>query len=92
MRRYSFHKGHGTKNDFIILDDSYGMHDMHPEFIAMLCDRHAGVGADGVIRVVRASSESGLSQCLAAGEIVLSLVFFCATVAYARLTRRSNLA
>ncbi len=56
MRRYSFHKGHGTKNDFIILDDSYGMHDMHPEFIAMLCDRHEGVGADGVIRVVRASS------------------------------------
>ncbi len=37
--------------------------------------------------VVRASSEAGLSQWLAAGEIVLSLVFFCATVAYARLTR-----
>ncbi|WP_353081868.1 diaminopimelate epimerase [Tessaracoccus lapidicaptus] len=56
MRRFSFHKGHGTRNDFIILDDSYGMHDMHPEFIQAVCDRHAGIGADGVIRVVRAGS------------------------------------
>lgn len=56
MRRYSFHKGHGTLNDFIILDDSYGMHDLHPDFISVLCDRHAGIGADGVIRVVRAGS------------------------------------
>lgn len=56
MRRYSFHKGHGTKNDFIILDDSYGMHEMQPEFIQVLTDRHSGVGADGVIRVVRAGS------------------------------------
>lgn len=56
MRRYSFHKGHGTKNDFIILDDSYGMHEMQPEFIQVLSDRHEGIGADGVIRVVRAGS------------------------------------
>ncbi|MDO5676639.1 MAG: diaminopimelate epimerase [Propionibacteriaceae bacterium] len=56
MRRFSFHKGHGTKNDFIILDDSYAMHEMHPEFIRVICDRNAGIGADGVIRVVRASS------------------------------------
>ncbi len=54
MRRYSFHKGHGTENDFIILDDSYGLHDMQPELIAHLCDRRAGVGADGVLRVIRA--------------------------------------
>ena len=56
MRRYSFHKGHGTKNDFIILDDSYGMHEMQQEFIQVLTDRHSGIGADGVIRVVRAGS------------------------------------
>lgn len=59
MRRFSFHKGHGTRNDFIILDDSYGMHEMHPDFIQMVCDRHSGIGADGVIRVVRASSIRG---------------------------------
>ena len=56
MRRFSFHKGHATQNDFIILDDSYAMHEVHPEFIKVLCDRRAGIGADGVIRVVRASS------------------------------------
>lgn len=56
MRRFSFHKGHGTKNDFIILDDSYAMHEMHPEFIQVVCDRRSGIGADGVIRVARASS------------------------------------
>ena len=56
MRRYSFHKGHATKNDFIVLDDSHGMHEMQPDFIQVLTDRHSGVGADGVIRVVRAGS------------------------------------
>jgi uncharacterized membrane protein len=37
--------------------------------------------------VVRAWSERGASQWLAAAEIVLSLVFFASAVAYARLTR-----
>jgi len=37
--------------------------------------------------VVRAWSERGNSQWLAAAEIALSLVFFASAVAYARLTR-----
>ena len=37
--------------------------------------------------VARAWSERGASQWLAAAEIVLSLAFFAAAVAYARLTR-----
>ena len=37
--------------------------------------------------VVRAWSERGASQWLAAAEIALSLVFFSSAVAYARLTR-----
>ena len=37
--------------------------------------------------VARAWSERGASQALAGAEIVLSLVFFAATVAFARLTR-----
>jgi len=35
----------------------------------------------------RAFSEKGLSQALAGGEVLLSLLFFAAAVAYARLTR-----
>lgn len=37
--------------------------------------------------VVRAWSERGAAQALAAAEVALSLVFFAAAVAYARLTR-----
>ena len=37
--------------------------------------------------VVRAWSERGAAQALAGAEVVLSLVFFAAVVAYARLTR-----
>ena len=54
MRRYNFSKGHGTRNDFVIIDDQHGMHDLTPEIVAALCDRRAGVGADGILRVIRA--------------------------------------
>ena len=37
--------------------------------------------------VTRAWSETGIARNLAAGEILLSLVFFAAAVTYARLTR-----
>ena len=40
--------------------------------------------AEGVIRF---SAERGTSQLLAGGEIVLSLLFFAAALAYTRLTR-----
>ena len=39
--------------------------------------------------IVRAATEKGPSQWLAISEIALSLIFFCASVAYARLTRPS---
>lgn len=40
--------------------------------------------------IVRATTESGTGQRLAIAETVLSLTFFAATVAYARLTRPSR--
>jgi diaminopimelate epimerase len=49
-----FVKGHGTENDFIILPDPDGALDLGPLTVARLCDRRAGIGADGVLRVVRA--------------------------------------
>ncbi len=48
-----FVKGHGTENDFVILPDPDGVLDLTPEAVARLCDRRAGIGADGVLRVVR---------------------------------------
>lgn len=49
-----FVKGHGTENDFVILPDPDGALDLTPSLVAALCDRRAGIGADGVLRVVRA--------------------------------------
>ena len=48
-----FSKGHGTENDFVLLPDPDGVLDLTPARVAALCDRHRGLGADGVLRVVR---------------------------------------
>lgn len=40
--------------------------------------------------IVRATTDSGSAQGLAVAETVLSLIFFAATVAYARLTRQPS--
>ena len=49
-----FLKGHGTENDFILLPDADGAAGPpSADLVRRLCDRHAGIGADGVIRVVR---------------------------------------
>ena len=49
----SFVKGHGTENDFVLLPDANGRHELTAEQVAPLCDRRAGIGGDGVMRVVR---------------------------------------
>ncbi|MCH4249956.1 MAG: diaminopimelate epimerase [Microbacteriaceae bacterium] len=55
MTRVHFSKGHGTGNDFILVDDPNGALQLTPEVVAGWCDRHTGIGADGLIRVVRSS-------------------------------------
>jgi diaminopimelate epimerase len=55
MVRVLFTKGHGTGNDFVILPDPDGALDLTPDLVARLCDRHRGIGADGVLRVVRSA-------------------------------------
>ena len=55
MRRWSFAKGHGTENDFVLLLDREGVLDLGEGEVRFLCDRHAGIGADGVLRVVLSS-------------------------------------
>jgi diaminopimelate epimerase len=54
---YPFLKGHGTENDFVLLPDPDGsVHgDLSAERVRALCDRRAGIGGDGVLRVVRSS-------------------------------------
>jgi diaminopimelate epimerase len=50
-------KGHGTENDFLVLPDLEGAIALRPEVVRALCDRHSGLGADGVLRVVRSEND-----------------------------------
>src|SRR6476660_2410150 len=49
-------KGHGTENDFLVLPDLDASVDLTPALVRALCDRHAGLGADGILRVVRSDN------------------------------------
>lgn len=52
-------KYHGTGNDFVMLEDLGDERLLSATLVAALCDRHRGVGADGVIRVTRADPATG---------------------------------
>lgn len=51
----TFQKMHGTLNDFVVFHDLGGNISLSTEQVARICDRRAGVGADGVI-VIRPSA------------------------------------
>jgi diaminopimelate epimerase len=55
MDHVQFIKGHGTGNDFLLLPDPDGQVALTPALVAALCDRRRGIGADGVLRVVRSA-------------------------------------
>lgn len=64
-----FLKGHGTENDFVLLPDPDGrLGAPTPALVRALCDRRAGIGADGVIRVVRSSAADDPHAVAARGE------------------------
>ncbi|MCW2786845.1 MAG: diaminopimelate epimerase [Marmoricola sp.] len=65
---YTFVKGHGTENDFVLIPDANGKHDLTTEQAARLCDRRTGIGADGVIRVVRTDATEDPAAVAARGE------------------------
>jgi diaminopimelate epimerase len=46
-----FFKGHGLGNDYLVVD-ARGAAPPAPEQVRRLCDRHRGVGADGVLAVI----------------------------------------
>ncbi|GAB3579653.1 diaminopimelate epimerase [Leifsonia lichenia] len=48
-----FTKGQGTGNDFVLFSDPDGQVNLSATQIAEICDRHFGIGADGIIRAVR---------------------------------------
>jgi diaminopimelate epimerase len=57
-----FVKGHGTENDFVLVPDHDGrIGPLTPGLVRRMCDRRAGLGADGVIRVVRTDASDDRS-------------------------------
>jgi len=65
MSKITFTKGHGTGNDFVLVLDAEGALSLSKSQIAKICDRHFGIGADGLIRVVK-------SENLSEGKSVLA--------------------
>lgn len=63
-----FTKGHGTQNDFVLLADPEGTLDLDASLVRLLCDRRAGLGADGVIRVVPTAAAAEESVRAQAGR------------------------
>ena len=55
----SFAKMHGLGNDFVFIDDRNRALKLTDAQVSYLCDRHFGIGADGVILVRPATSEEG---------------------------------
>ena len=51
-RSLAFTKGHGTENDFVLIPDLEGVLDLTVADVTLLADRRAGIGGDGVIRIV----------------------------------------
>src|SRR5450631_612820 len=59
-----FTKHHGAGTDFLVLVDPDGTSPLSPDLVRALCDRHFGVGADGVIRVLAGGDRADLVMVL----------------------------
>ncbi|HVL33541.1 MAG TPA: diaminopimelate epimerase [Actinomycetota bacterium] len=65
-----FVKMHGAGNDFVMIEDLGDALQPNAPFVAAVCDRHFGVGADGLIRITRASdAEFFMDYYNADGEV-----------------------
>jgi diaminopimelate epimerase len=56
MSLLRFTKMQGLGNDFVVIDDRAGEWDFDPDAASFICDRHFGVGADGLI-LIRAATD-----------------------------------
>jgi diaminopimelate epimerase len=54
-------KHHGLGNDFLVVLDPDASHPLDADLARALCDRHTGIGADGLIRATPAARGDGAS-------------------------------
>ena len=55
-------KHHGAGNDFLVMLDPDGQRSLSCEEARVLCDRHRGIGADGILRVMSGSDGAALTM------------------------------
>ncbi len=60
----SFIKGQGTGNDFVLIQDPEGALNLSDDEIRAMCDRHFGIGADGVIIATHTSASEEVRHLL----------------------------
>jgi diaminopimelate epimerase len=53
LAEIAFVKGHGTGNDFVLIPDLDDVIELSEADVRWLCDRHRGIGANGIIRITR---------------------------------------
>jgi diaminopimelate epimerase len=61
-------KMHGARNDFVVVDCRTAPIAALPQFARWACDRHAGIGADGVIAIVDNDGRLGMRTINADGS------------------------
>jgi diaminopimelate epimerase len=55
-------KHHGLGNDFLVVLDADSSHPLDPALARALCDRHTGVGADGILRASPAAGATARAR------------------------------
>jgi len=68
----TFTKMHGLGNDFVVIEDLSSTWNLTSDAVAWLCDRHFGIGGDGLIlvrRSARADAEFYMHYCNADGSL-----------------------
>ena len=56
------YKAHATGNDFVVYLDEDGTHEPTADEVRFLCDRHFGIGGDGLIRLAHPQAVSDVNE------------------------------
>lgn len=56
------YKAHATGNDFVVYLDEDGTHESTADEVRFLCDRHFGIGGDGLIRLAHPQAVSDVNE------------------------------
>lgn len=52
LGKHEFTRGHGLGNDYLVVDGERLGFSLTPERVRILCDRHTGIGSDGILERV----------------------------------------